>query len=165
MFAPRRKLEALAEAELHRLRLAVRGAAIRTVVVLFAVFLGLIALFLGAAALALALAQTYGAPLGALMTAGIVLVAAAFLALIARPLSRPRQRASAAAESRAARRELAADMTTVKALASRLERARHGPGLDAKPLLFGALTAGFVVGVSPRLQRMIFGGREPPSAR
>lgn len=162
MFAPRRKLEALAEAELHRLRLVLRDAVVRIVVVLCAGFLMLVAMTLGAAALAFALSDIYGAPVGTLITAGVVLVIAVVLALLGDPLGRSRERRFAMEESQAARRDLANDLTTATSMANHLRGAAPGAsGFNAKPLVFGALTAGFVVGFSPRLQRAVFGGRKP----
>lgn len=168
MFGPTRKLETLAEAELLRFRLAMRGAVIRAVILLFAAFVALIGFGLAAVALAFALSDIYGAPLGALIAAGIAFLAAASLALLAQPLSRSREQKSAEEASRSARQDIADDIAAVKSLAGGLRSC--GPGdhrPNVKPLVFGALAVGFLVGFSPRLQRLIFGRRNsgpPPRA-
>lgn len=163
MFGPKRKLEALAEAELLRLRLTMRGTVIRIAVLLFAAFLALIGFALASAAIAFALSELYGAPLGALIAAGIAFLVAALLALLSAPLSRSRERKSAEAASRAARQDIADDIAAVKSLADGLGSCASGEHRrGVKPLVVGALAAGFVVGFSPRLQRLIFGRRNAP---
>lgn len=163
MFGPTRKLETLADAELLRLRLAMRGAVIRAAILVFVAFLALVGFALAAAALAFALSDVYGAPLGALIAAAIMFVVAAVLALLSAPLSRSRERKSAEDASRAARQDIADDIAKVKSLAGGLGSCVSGERRpNVKPLVLGALAAGFIIGFSPRLQRLIFGGREPP---
>lgn len=161
MFGPTRKLETLAEAELLRLRLTMRGAAIRVAILFFAVFLALIGFALAAAALAFALSEVYGAPLGALIAAGIAFLVAAVAALLAAPLSRSREQKSAEDASRAARQDIADDIDKVKSLACGFGVCESGERRPSvKPLVIGALAAGFLIGFSPRLQRLIFGRRK-----
>jgi hypothetical protein len=162
MFGAKQKLEHVAEAEMLRARVAMRGMAIR------AVFYGLaaIAAFIGvvmlAVACAIALSDIYGPSIGTLLTAGIAFLLALLLALLAGPLSGRRARELADQAARSAREDLSAELRSVADLARAFRKPSGEAGKSGKsslvmPLAIGALAAGFLAGISPRFRRLILG--------
>lgn len=162
MLGTKRKLEHLAEAEIVRARVAMRGMVIRAMIYCFAATAAFIGIVMLAISCALALSEIYGPPIGALLTAGIALLLALLLALLAGPLSGRRARALADQAAKTAREDVAEELSGAMALAELFTK----PGKEksgrswAAPLAIGALVIGFVAGISPRLRRFILGKKE-----
>jgi hypothetical protein len=148
----RRLLGSLVEAELARARLRARALARKTALLAVAALLALMALAMLTLAAFIALADAYGPALGALLTAALLAVFAAALALLAGPLSRTAPRATAArplVDPDAADLEAALLARRLRAEADdQLRRAAPGASL-------AALAAGVAIGASPRLRRLL----------
>lgn len=165
MFGVKQKIEHIAEAEIVRARVVLRSMVIQAVFYGMAAMLGLVALVMLAVACALALSETYGMPAGILITAGIALLLALVLALLARPLSGRRARAVANQAAQLAREDAAAELAGIAELGRMVRRPRGDPtrprrGPRITPLAIGALMLGVAAGISPRFRRLLLGEEE-----